>query len=89
VKTLLIPIIALCAASCATKDPVVEETQNPVKAAPPEQPVLADNKPMTPDDGLRINEDDILALPTNDQLRTHKNTTVNADSPIIVRPPTE
>lgn len=88
-KTLLITLIGLGLASCAApKAEIVAEAPKP-KSAEETQPseAVATNS-TAPDDGLRIG-DDILSLPSEEQLRSSPGPSGDGDATVIARPPAE
>ncbi len=76
-------------ASCAAPKATVVAEEAPVK--PVEKNAVADISPPIsvagdPNDGLRIG-DDILALPSDEQLRASPTPSGGGTAPVIVRPP--
>lgn len=88
-KTLLLAFIGLGLASCVTPKATVVAEAPKVKstATKPSAPAPSINTDL--DDGLRLG-DDILALPSPEQLRSSPNTQGDGNAtPIITRPPSE
>jgi len=90
VKNPLIALIALGIVSCTPKAEIVAVTPSskPIKsqAANPQPKNLL---PALPNDDMRIG-DDILALPSDDQLRSSSNKPDReGEASVIVRPPSE
>ena len=87
-KTLLLAIFGFGIASCAApKATVVAETpKTQTDEITPSEPLA--NPSMEPDDGLRIG-DDILALPSEEQLRSSPIPSGDGDARVIARPPAE
>lgn len=86
-KSLTILSFAALASCAAPKAVVTEETPpEPVKtvAAPPSEPPA----PALADDDLRLG-DDILALPSDDQLRSTAPADKSGATPIITSPPSD
>lgn len=87
-----IAIIALGLVSCAApKAVVIAEAPEKKPPTPVEGSMTPDpQEPMTakPDDGLRIG-DDILALPSDEQLRSSPKPSGDGDATLIARPPSE
>jgi hypothetical protein len=89
VKTLLITLIAGSVVSCATpKATVIAEAPKPAPAKKDQQSAPLEASNTAPDDGLRIG-DDILALPSDEQLRSSPTPTGDGDATVITRPPAE
>jgi len=92
VKTPLIPLIALGLVSCgAPKSIIVAEA--PIENSAVEVEGTAPAKPqervaVQPADGLRIGED-MLALPSDEELRTSVKPAGDGDTTVITRPPAE
>ncbi|MFK7851777.1 MAG: hypothetical protein AB8D78_12445 [Akkermansiaceae bacterium] len=88
-KNPIIIAIAIGLASCAApKATVVAETPKEKTEEKPSEVVAETTLPAGPDDGLRIG-DDILALPSDEELRPSTASRGDGDATVITRPPAE
>ncbi|QTN32828.1 hypothetical protein HZ994_10970 [Akkermansiaceae bacterium] len=82
-------LFAIGLASCAApKAIVVEEApEKPVKTAVAD--ISPPATPGEPNDGLRIGDDDLLTLPSDEQLRPSSAPGGDSAAPVTIRPPKE